>query len=1799
MWPGGFFRRFLRAVRAFFLSVSAILLEQLEKTLIMNLRTTILRGALGVFALALFTSVQAQTITFTSDNYLSELSFCVVTHNGDTIFQAYDGATIVPGGNNSTQDFDVSVYGAGDYTVTMNDTYGDGGSGFFTDAAPLNCVGTCAAAVANCGGFGNTCFETWSFSFISDVPGCTASDALNYDETATLDDGSCLYDACPDAGETMVFVRMEDTYGDGWNGNTYSLFANGSLVSTGNLDASFVGNGGFAGGPALGIDTICMPLGACYELVSGGGSFATEISVTLVNVYDGSIIAFDDDGGSVGFYYGETAETCGCTDNTALNYDGAATADDGSCVFPSCPDGQTLVQFLMFDGFGDGWDGTTYTLLDGDGEVAASGSIDNAQFVVTEGAEAYDFFCLSTTDCYTLEVAGGLYPGEKEWQIIDYNTGEILYSQIDGDGFGTFGVAGPGVNCGCTDATAFNYDDAADADDGSCLTPGCVGSADSTSYLLYLTHNQFLNWGNNAAYIYFAGGDTLFAGGFVDGIYLPDLETSPVDGYYEFCVPNDACLQFSGGGGSPNGIAGWSILEFDGTVLYEGGLGVYDIGFGAAAGNCVSGCTLTAAINYNSEATVDDGSCVVCENGELGFNLTLQDDFGSGWSPGNDWYLVNEETGDTTFTGTMAPGPTTTSLTNCLEVGCYTFSTGAIFTTEGWSISDNLGNEYAPLTYGPTDGYPVAFGGTDITDCGFPGCADPTANNYNISASEDDGSCEFPPANDNAETAQAIACGLTLTGSLENSNGDEYGGTTVLGNAISTNGAIWYEFNADQDYQATFSLCASADVDNGVTDTDMIVFSVNGDGSLSPLATNDDSGIPGCGFGTTGTFNSVVSINALQGENYLIRVGTYGNATTQTGIVIEATCASCPDGFPVNDDLCGLALPLVDGGTQTGSLCCSAADDDFGMGSLSTFATAYGVWYELETDTAYNLYNLTVDATGDGAIGYAVYSGEDCTDLNDLSSGVVAGAVQEEMNGWFGTEDEGPVVAGISQPSADLNYYVFIWTTQTDDCGTYSVVVDAEVQGCTDSEASNYNADATVNSGCLYIGVTQPNDSCSNAIAVACGETISGSTGGASAVGGDNACGGSGSGVWYTLDNGSQEQLITVSTCGSLVNTNFEVFQEVSSPDATLEVNSLNADNYQNISAAIYFNGALVDSIEAGVLFPTLFNDFYYGLSGGDYTVFFYNNGTALDGIAAQVISSDGSAQDLLCSGGCTTDPQVCFDLSINTDLYPAETSWEITNAGGSVVASGAPDFPGSTNTETICLPAGSYTVTVFDTFGDGISTAGSDDVNLTTAGGDALVVAGDVDGSSASFDFTLEASPFNFPAGAVVEQSFTIFGGTGTCSSLLCWDEGNNTEIPSEACENGESFQFISDANAEGYAILVAAGAGSLGGPFELSVSCEPVVYGCQDDLACNYNADANVDDVNVPCDFTSCLDCETESWEYCYDSGESWSFTLVNPNGGNIVVDLAGTLIEQNFDELSIDDAATGVNLYNSDDDADDGIVVGVDSVTVSFTSDGSVSCVSSTTGYFISLDITCAPAPSTGCADSTACNYEGPVDFVDNTLCDFSCLGCTDSDAVNYNPFASVDDGSCCFGAFIEFNMFDSFGDGWNGASYSFYDGDELIATGTLDADENGGEFDTDAVCVPEAGCYTLIVTEGSFGAEVSWTISGSAFNTTSGTPGTYSVGLGTPCTEGCGLPFAPNYVSPDSVDVVNNDLCDFDSYVMGCTYGDASNYDETATNDDGSCLFDIANPCPTDLNGDGGTTTADLLLFLGAFGTVCEE
>ncbi len=59
--------------------------------------------------------------------------------------------------------------------------------------------------------------------------------------------------------------------------------------------------------------------------------------------------------------------------------------------------------------------------------------------------------------------------------------------------------------------------------------------------------------------------------------------------------------------------------------------------------------------------------------------------------------------------------------------------------------------------------------------------------------------------------------------------------------------------------------------------------------------------------------------------------------------------------------------------------------------------------------------------------------------------------------------------------------------------------------------------------------------------------------------------------------------------------------------------------------------------------------------------------------------------------------------VNLTTDEYPAETSYQIEDDMGTVVASGA-NFPGlQLNIDDFCLTDGCYTFTIFDSYGDGI----------------------------------------------------------------------------------------------------------------------------------------------------------------------------------------------------------------------------------------------------------------------------------------------------------------------------------------------------------------------------------------------------------------------------------------------------------------------------------------------------------------
>ena len=77
---------------------------------------------------------------------------------------------------------------------------------------------------------------------------------------------------------------------------------------------------------------------------------------------------------------------------------------------------------------------------------------------------------------------------------------------------------------------------------------------------------------------------------------------------------------------------------------------------------------------------------------------------------------------------------------------------------------------------------------------------------------------------------------------------------------------------------------------------------------------------------------------------------------------------------------------------------------------------------------------------------------------------------------------------------------------------------------------------------------------------------------------------------------------------------------------------------------------------------------------------------------AACNYNADATADDGSC---CLTN---CTTIAMGGGSFISETSWEITDAAGNVIASGA----GTTSSEFSCLDDGDYTVTAADSYGDG-----------------------------------------------------------------------------------------------------------------------------------------------------------------------------------------------------------------------------------------------------------------------------------------------------------------------------------------------------------------------------------------------------------------------------------------------------------------------------------------------------------------
>ena len=134
--------------------------------------------------------------------------------------------------------------------------------------------------------------------------------------------------------------------------------------------------------------------------------------------------------------------------------------------------------------------------------------------------------------------------------------------------------------------------------------------------------------------------------------------------------------------------------------------------------------------------------------------------------------------------------------------------------------------------------------------------------------------------------------------------------------------------------------------------------------------------------------------------------------------------------------------------------------------------------------------------------------------------------------------------------------------------------------------------------------------------------------------------------------------------------------------------------------------------------------------------------------------------------------------LSLTFDNWATETSWDVRDAGGNIVASGSgytPNNNGTTLTQVLCLPTGCYDFNIYDSYGDGICCLyGQGHYSLVDNATNAVLAS-----SNGAFGF-------------VETQNICVGGATNPCT-------GFNTSFQSVTSNNSVTFTATSTSNLPG----------------------------------------------------------------------------------------------------------------------------------------------------------------------------------------------------------------------------------------------------------------------------------------------------------------------------------------------------------------------------------------------------------------
>jgi hypothetical protein len=260
--------------------------------------------------------------------------------------------------------------------------------------------------------------------------------------------------------------------------------------------------------------------------------------------------------------------------------------------------------------------------------------------------------------------------------------------------------------------------------------------------------------------------------------------------------------------------------------------------------------------------------------------------------------------------------------------------------------------------------------------------------------------------------------------------------------------------------------------------------------------------------------------------------------------------------------------------------------------------------------------------------------------------------------------------------------------------------------------------------------------------------------------------------------------------------------------------------------------------------------------------------------VLATNYDSTANVSDSSCVYPCAYYGNTEVTVVINTGNYASEISWDITDASGTIVASGGPysyslNYTFNADVQTLCLVDDCYSFNTYDSYGDGWN--GGDFVVSDASGQIATGTGANMGGNNGpagSFEFSTGSASCFTAVNGCTDSSACNYDALANTDDGSCLTAYGCTDVTAcnydslATCDDGScnTVYGCTDVTASNYNSLATCDDGS----------CIATVYGCTNPLAINYYPGANVDDGSC-CLVVGCTDSTASNYNAsaCYDDG------------------------------------------------------------------------------------------------------------------------------------------------------------------------------------------------------------------------------------------------------------------------------------------------------------------------------------------